>query len=91
MLKEEGGYSLMGARRSLRALVQRLYPEYPWVAEKFVDKERVSAGYWLDKSNLMKEIEGAERSLGIKHVRLISFANFFLIVIFSLRIGTRSP
>lgn len=49
---------------TVNQLLSALYPEHDW-EQSYVVKP---AGYWLDKRNIMKVLDKAEKRIGIRQV-----------------------
>ena len=57
----------------LKEALKAIYPQHSWEAEKFVITKHAAPGFWVDKQNLLNELDRAEKALGIKQVCLTNF------------------
>ena len=67
-LEECGGKSLFKLHSSLESLLRVVYPDFDWQSSRFHAAWKMPSGYWSDSSNVMKALDKAEATIGIKQV-----------------------
>ena len=58
-------------RTEMSDVLSTFYPDYPWQATRFVDssgRKHYGSGQWQNKTNLMKALSRAEKTLMIEKV-----------------------
>jgi len=69
-VEARGGHTLFRHFKNLPEALQAVYPLFEWDPHKFVQAGTQPANYWLDKSNLLRALDVAEKRLGITQVIL---------------------
>mgnify|MGYP001077762452 FL=1 len=61
---------------TLPQVLARVYPEYSWDCDKFIENGRIPFKHWQNNANLLRALDRAEKKLGIEKV----FSSFSLVI-----------
>jgi len=64
-----GGGTLFCYYQSISEALSRIYPEFSWEVDRFVEDGTTPKGFWKENQNLMKALDVATARLGIKQVQ----------------------